>query len=77
MNKTNKTPSTFESIAVNLETGELTYPKFEGFELDEAQVYRVARIHAQFCSIEMAIRHAVHGQIQAFLGARSLFGGAK
>lgn len=64
--------STFDSIKVDLQTGAIEYPSPEGFTLDMEAVYRTARIHAAFCSMEMAVRHAIHGQIEAFRGAQSL-----
>jgi len=65
--------STFDRISVNLDTGKINYPAVPGFELDEEAMHRVANLHAPFApSLEDAYRHAIHGQISEFLGARSL-----
>lgn len=63
----------FEAIQVNLETGAVSYPSIEGFELDKERVYSTAKLFMQHCGPEMAVRHAIHGQIAAYLGAQDLF----
>ncbi len=62
----------FNEITVNLETGAIAYPSPEGFTLDHEQVYRTAELFTTHCDLEMAIRHAIHGQIQAFIGGAQL-----
>lgn len=65
--------SLFEQIRVDVETGVITYPKPEGFELDTEAVYRTAALFAPFChSTEMAVRQAVHQQLIAYRGAASI-----
>ena len=67
--------SLFEQISVNMTTGALSYPALPGFTLDMARVYSAAALHYPFCngSMEMAVKHAVHGQLAAYQGAMSLF----
>lgn len=68
----------FEAIKVDMATGKVAYPSPEGFTLDLEAVYRVAALHAPFCkTMEQALRHAIHGQICAYEGAKSLFRGRK
>jgi len=69
----------FESISVNLETLDVSYPQMEGFELDMAKMYRTAKMFTPFCNgdVVMAVRQAVHGQMVAFMGTKSLFGGMR
>jgi hypothetical protein len=62
----------FDRISVNLKTGEISYPQLPGFELDMERVYSTAQMHAQFCSMEMAVKHAIHGQLAAYQGAMTL-----
>jgi len=67
------TSNTFDSISVNLETGAISYPEIEGFELDKERVYRSAERFLPHCngSLEMAVKHAIHEQISAYKGLRS------
>jgi hypothetical protein len=60
--------STFNDITVNLTTGEISYPSPEGFVLDMDKVYRTAKLFVPHCSDEMAVKHAIHGQIESFRG---------
>ena len=62
----------FEGITVNIATGAISYPAPKGFTLDVERVYSTAEHFMKHCSPEMAIRHAIHGQLQAFIGAASL-----
>lgn len=64
----------FEQIAVDMNTGRVTYPKPDGFGLDVEAVYRVARLHSAYCAPEMAVRHAIHGQLTAYSGMMSIPG---
>ena len=69
--KTNNSP--LDNISINLETGAISYPEVEGFVLDVGRMYRSAERFAPHCpSVEMAIKHAIHEQISAHRGARSL-----
>jgi hypothetical protein len=65
----------FEQISVNIQTGAIAYPKLEGFELDMDRVYETAKLHYPHCngSLEMAVKHAIHGQLAAHQGAARLF----
>jgi len=64
----------FNSIKINTKTGEISYPKLPGFELDMEQVYLAAARNSLFCNgnMEMALRHAIHGQLAAHQGMMSL-----
>lgn len=65
----------FNSISVNLDTGEFSYPKIPGFKLDMERVVSAVKIHAQFApTMELAVKHAIHGQISAHLGMMDLLG---
>jgi hypothetical protein len=68
----NPTRHTMENISVNLSTGEIAYPSPEGFELDMERVYRSAERFVAHCSMEMAIKHAIHEQLSAYRGMASL-----
>lgn len=59
----------FEQITVNITTGAIAYPRPEGFVLDVERVYSTAELFMKHCSPEMAVRHAIHGQLQAYIGA--------
>ncbi len=61
-----------ENITVDLSTGEISYPSPEGFDLDMDRVYRSAERFTAHCSLEMAVKHAIHGQLSAYRGAASL-----
>lgn len=63
----------FDDITVNMETGAISYPALPGFELDKDAVARTAALFASHCSPEMAVRHAIHGQLSAHMGAVGLF----
>ena len=66
----------FDAISVNLETGDISYPAIPGFELDMDAVYRSARLFAPFApSAEAAVKHAIHEQLSAYRGLRSLVRG--
>ena len=69
----------FDQITVDMNTGSIAYPKLDGFELDMERVYSTAKLHMPFCngSIEMAVKHAIHGQLAAHQGMQSLFGSSK
>lgn len=59
----------FDSITVNLETGDISYPALPGFTLDMDAVYRVAKMFLPFAgSIDNAVKHAIHGQLSAHVG---------
>jgi hypothetical protein len=60
--------SIFNQITVNLETGEISYPKIPGFTLDKERVCSSARRFSAYCSLETAVRHAIHEQIGAYRG---------
>jgi hypothetical protein len=64
--------SSFNDITVDLETGAISYPKVEGFTLDMDKVYSTAKMFVAHCSPEMAIKHAIHGQISAHRGMMDL-----
>ena len=65
----------FEQITVNVETGEYSYPKLEGFDLDVEHVYRSVERFLPHCggNVEMAVRLAIHEQ----LAARTLTNGRR
>lgn len=63
----------FESISVNVVTGAISYPSPEGFVLDVERVYRSAARFAAHCTTtELAVRHAIHEQLSAYIGTQSL-----
>lgn len=72
-----KSTPLFEAISVNMETGAISYPNLPGFKLDAEKVYSTARLFAAHCTPEMAVRHAIHGQLTAYQGACQLFGRAR
>jgi len=65
----------FEAIKFDLATGSIVYPAVPGFELNKEKVYGTVELFLPHCngSIEKAVCLAVHGQITAYLGAKSLF----
>lgn len=65
-----KTPELFDAISYNETTGEIAYPKPEGFTLDLDRVYTTTALFLPHChgSIANAVRHAVYAQIIAFRG---------
>ena len=69
-----KSSSLFDSITVNVATGAIAYPRLPGFELDMERVYSTAKLHLPFChgSLEMAVKHAIHGQLTAHQGMMTL-----
>ena len=60
----------FEQITVDPATGAISYPSPKGFTLDMDRVHASAATFAPPCSAEMAARHAIHDQLQAFVGGR-------
>jgi hypothetical protein len=64
----------FAQISVNVATGAISYPQLPGFKLDMERLYSTAQLHLPFCngSIEMAVRHAIHGQLTAHQGLAQL-----
>jgi hypothetical protein len=64
----------FERISVNVATGAISYPQLPGFKLDIERLYSTAQLHLPFCngSLEMAVRHAIHGQLTAHQGLSQL-----
>lgn len=66
--------TTLNAITVNTKTGAISYPECKGFELDIERVYRSAERFLPFCSgsLEMAVKHAIHEQLSAHRGLRSL-----
>lgn len=68
-----KSGTMFDRITVNMETGDIAYPSLPGFVLDKDEVTRTAKLFAAHCSPEMAVRHAIHGQLSAHVGAAGLF----
>jgi hypothetical protein len=64
----------FEQISVNVVTGAVSYPQLPGFKLDVERLYSTAQLHLPFCSgsLEMAVRHAIHGQLTAHQGLSQL-----
>lgn len=66
---TTQTSKLFESITVDATTGTIAYPKVEGFTLDIERVYSTAALFMPHCgNLAMAVRHAIHQQIVAFIG---------
>lgn len=64
----------FDQISVNVATGKVSYPELPGFKLDVERLYSSAQTHLPFCngSLEMAVRHAIHGQLTAHQGLSQL-----
>ncbi len=63
-----------EAIKYDESTGGISYPKVEGFELNKEKVYSTVKLFIPHCngSVAKAVELAVHGQIAAYLGAKSL-----
>lgn len=65
--------SFYDQIAVDMDSGVISYPKVPGFKLDLERLYRTAELFAPHCqTMEQAVRQAVHGQITAYQGNLSL-----
>lgn len=62
----------FEQISVNMQTGEISYPKLEGFVLDKDKLYHTMQTFLTHCSPELAIRQAIHQQLAAHRGMSTL-----
>lgn len=65
----------FDQIKVDVETGDFAYPKLPGFKLDRNWLVKAAKRYLRDCdSVELAFRHALHGQLSAHLGIMALAG---
>lgn len=63
----------FEQIQVNMQTGDIQFPKLDGFKLDHEKLNRTIDLMLPHSgNPEMAVKHAIHQQLVAFKGMQTL-----